>query len=158
MRIRREIWMPVVAGVALVLVVAGGLIFLKESCRDFDEDTLTIDGAEYNIAIARDAVSQARGLIGCEHIPEKSGMYFPYSEPRMPAFWMKGMSIPIDIIWIYNGKVVGIEENVPPVEKFATDPPRYRPPRSVTGVFEIGAGKAAEYDITFGSLVTAPGS
>jgi uncharacterized membrane protein (UPF0127 family) len=154
MTIGKEIWLPAAAGLLLVVIVASGLVFLRESCRDFSAGELTIDGTPYDVAVANDAVTQARGLMGCKKIPESSGMYFPYDPPQIPAFWMKGMVIPIDIVWITDGKVVGIAPNLPPVDKFSADPPRYRPQRQITGVFEIGAGKAEEYGIKVGSIVT----
>ncbi|MAF81181.1 hypothetical protein CL628_04175 [bacterium] len=154
MTISKEIWLPAAAALALVLIVVSGLVFLREPCRDFSTGQLTIDGKSYDAAIAADSISQARGLIGCKKIPERSGMYFPYDPPQVAVFWMKGMVIPIDIVWITDGKVIGIAPNLPPEDKFAADPPRYRPQRAITGVFEIGAGKAAEYGIEVGSIVT----
>lgn len=146
------------AGSAVVIgmIVVSGLIWRLQACHDFNEAKLQINDEIFSVAVARGPTDQARGLIGCQSIPEHSGMYFPYATAAVPQFWMRGMSIPIDIVWISDGQVIGIVPSVPPVEKFVVDPPLYRPPRPVTGVLELGAGKAAEYGIVVGQAVTTP--
>lgn len=139
--------------VVMFLIIGASLLFRYESCRDFSETQLLIDGSTYKVALADEGVEQNRGLAGCRSIPEKSGMYFPYERPQVVAFWMKKMEIPIDIIWIADNKVIGIEANVPLVDTYMVDPPKYRPPRPITAVLEVGSGKAAEYGIKVGSTV-----
>lgn len=141
------------AVIVMALIIGGSLFFRYEDCRDFSELTLSIDGAEYRMALADTNVEQERGLAGCKSLPDRSGMYFPYENPYTPYFWMKKMLIPIDIVWITNNKVVGIEQNVPIVDTYMVDPPKYIPPRPVTGVLEVGAGKASEYGIKIGSTI-----
>jgi len=53
------------------------------------------------------------GLSGRSEIGS-DGMLFVINPPRQISFWMKDMLIPLDIIWISNGKITGIEKNVPP--------------------------------------------
>jgi len=68
---------------------------------------------------------------------------------------MKGMVIPIDIIWIRDHKVIGIASHVPPPPSNKLDQEliRYKSPQSVNGVLEVGAGKAADYGIIEGSII-----
>jgi uncharacterized membrane protein (UPF0127 family) len=124
------------------------------TCRDFTEGKLQIDEKEYSVALADTDTEKTQGLIGCDSVPHNSGMYFVYDQPREVQYWMRGMTIPIDIVWVAQGKVVGIEENVPPQPADGTDIPRYQAVVPVDAVLEVGAGKAREYGIAEGTTVT----
>lgn len=146
----------VIVGTLVVLsIVIIGLFVVRGDCRDFDETTLQAGTTNISVALAITEVEQSRGLAGCTSIPENSGMYFPYEVPKQVSFWMRGMNIPIDIVWIRDGQVIGVLDHVPPLtSKTTIDPPRYKPPQPVTGVLELGAGKAQELGITQGTPVT----
>jgi len=65
---------------------------------------------------------------------------------------MLGMRFPIDIIWIKNNRVVGIEKNVPAPEKGIPEAALkvYNPPESVDRVLEINAGLSDSLGIKIG--------
>jgi len=125
-----------------------------ETCRDFEQAELQINGQPLSVALATTTAEKARGLSGCASVPEKSGMYFVYDTPRQVQFWMKDMLIPLDIIWIADGTVIGIEAGVPPADPADTDPPRYQPSEAITGVLEVPAGQAEALGIRIGSTAT----
>lgn len=122
-------------------------------CHDFNQGKITIGQKQLSLAIANTFEEQARGLGGCTEVPADSGMLFPYNPAQQISFWMKDMVIPIDIIWIHNGKVVGIEHKVPPPPKGTPDTNLaiYTPREPVDNVLEIKSGGAAEYGIEIGS-------
>ena len=72
-------------------------------------------------------------------------MIFPMVSEGIPAFWMRGMLIPLDFVWIgADCSVRDTTLNVPPPE----DPdgptsnlPIYSPSIDVLYVFEINAGE-----------------
>jgi uncharacterized membrane protein (UPF0127 family) len=130
-----------------------GYFFSKEACRDFSEGRVEVGETKIKVAVAQAPNERTTGLIGCSQLPAQSGMYFPYDTPQTVNFWMKGMSIPLDIVWIADGKVVGIAPSVPPVEKTAVDPPIYNPPVAVTAVLEVAAGQAKAYGLVVGVTV-----
>ena len=81
------------------------------------------------------------------------GMLFIFPGETSPSFWMLGMLIPLDIIWIDSGlNVVGITANVPP-HGGSGSPTLYLPPQPVRYVLEVNAGIAHELGIGPGSLV-----
>lgn len=141
----------------VVMVVVGAITYwisTSQTCRNFKEGTVTIGTRQFSVSIADDTAEQVRGLGGCSFIPEESGMYFVYNQPSQVAFWMKGMVIPIDIIWIASGQVVGIEEYVPvPADQKTDLLPQYQPDQPVDAVLEIEAGGAERYGITVGAPV-----
>ena len=79
-----------------------------------------------------------------------TGMVFPYREAAPRSFWMKGMLIPIDILWIREGTIAAIEANVPPPSP-NTSPAVFRHVADL--VLEVPAGYAEEVRIRVGQQV-----
>ncbi|MBI4381706.1 MAG: DUF192 domain-containing protein [candidate division NC10 bacterium] len=76
---------------------------------------VVIDGrVAINVEVARSPQAQTRGLGGRPSLKKGTGMVFPYDGPGPRGIWMKGMRIPIDILWIREGRIVAIEAKVPP--------------------------------------------
>lgn len=142
---------------ALLLVIAVSFLISRQSdCRDFKQGSVMVGDKMLSVSLAKTGAEQQRGLGGCGFIPEDSGMYFIYSPPQQVSFWMKGMVIPIDIIWIADGRVIGMEEFVPPPTGGKTELlPHYRPPRPIEAVLEIEAGGVKKYGVAVGDIVTA---
>ena len=68
---------------------------------------------------------------------------------------MKDMLIPIDIIWIHNGKVVGFAENVQPEPGVPTMKlAKYSPQSPVEYVLEVRAGTARRINLSVGDAVS----
>ncbi|GAJ00849.1 unnamed protein product, partial [marine sediment metagenome] len=71
------------------------------------------------------------------------GMLFIFRDKVLTPFWMKGVTFPLDIIWIADGRIVGIVERAEPEIGITTDElTLYFPPRPVDQVLEISAGRA----------------
>lgn len=142
-------------GVLLLLITGGIAITRQEECRDFSQGKVTVEKHTINVALAVTALEQSRGLGGCEHIPKDAGMYFVYTQAHIPTFWMKGMRIPIDIVWIREGKIVGLQEFIPvPQTLLDQELPRYKSPEVVDAVLEIAAGEAQELGLQAGDSVS----
>lgn len=98
--------------------------------------------------------SRAQGLSGRAKLESNQGMLFDFtnSNIKQPSFWMKDMKFDIDIIWIFNGSVIGITPNIPA----PTDPsnlPSYGPPGDITHVLEVASGWSAKQKIKIGDKV-----
>lgn len=92
--------------------------------------------------------------MGRERLDDSQGMLFIYQTDATPGFWMRGMLIPLDIVWIdADGVVAGIEREVPPAPSTA-EPPLYYPLRPIRYVLEINAGRAGEAGIMVGAQTT----
>lgn len=106
------------------------------------------------VEIADSQEKISKGLSGRKFLGKDEGMLFIFAKDKFPAFWMKDMNFPIDIIWINNGKIVGIEENVQPEpdkeEKFLK---LYHPPEPVDMVLEVNAFFSKENGIKVGDSV-----
>lgn len=131
--------------------------FTTPPCRNFSEGTLQLTATTISIAVADTREERSRGLSGCESIPVNLGMYFIFEDTQEVAFWMKHMLIPIDIVWIKDGIVVGIESNVqPPADISVPDSelPQYPSPGVVDAVLELGANQAMTLELEIGHTVT----
>lgn len=121
---------------------------------NFAESGLLVGSQEVFVAVADTPRERQAGLGGCASLPSGAGMYFPFNSPTSTSFWMKGMVMPIDMIWIADGLVVGIESNVAP-QPGVPDArlARYSATQPITAVLEVGAGQAAQLGITVGDRV-----
>ena len=119
-------------------------------------NTLKVNNQRFEILIAQTPQQQVDGLAGVTELDSNQGMLFPLNG-YPSSFWMKGMVIDIDIIWIKDNKVAGINHNVLAPEPNTPDAelPSYPAPvSSPQAVLELAAGQAKAHGITIGDSVT----
>ncbi len=142
----RSFWGLLLTALAVFQVA---LLILPASA--LQKGKVVIDGRiTIDVEVARSIEEQAKGLGGRSSLKKGTGMVFPYDGPGPRAFWMKGMLIPLDILWIRDGKIVAIEAKIPP--------PSPGKPLAVYGhvadlVLEVPAGYAREMGIRVGQPV-----
>jgi len=84
----------------------------------------------------------ARGLGGRDRIGINEGMLFSFAASGIYPFWMKDMRFPIDIVWIRDGRIVGVTERIDPqIGAPDVELRSYPPPEPVTQVLELAAGR-----------------
>lgn len=126
----------------------------SQDCRDFSERILKVGGKDIPVSVADTKEDRAEGLSGCLEVPAGKGMYFTFEPASTVTFWMKDMVISIDILWVKDGKIVGIEENVSPEPGVIDDQlRRYRHTSSITGTLELAAGQARALGLEVGEDV-----
>lgn len=118
-------------------------------------DRVRIADHEIFVEIADTAELQAKGLAGREYIAKDRGMLFVLTPDTLSTFWMKGMLMPIDIIWINDGKIVQIDSNISPPRLGVPDRQLelFRSKVPVDYVLEVGANISSELGLTTGDLV-----
>lgn len=141
-----------------VLVCVGAGVWVSHAvapCANFWQSTITTPTQTLHVALQITPQEQAEGLSGCKNVPTNTGMAFLFSGLQEEVFWMKGMLIPIDIVWIADSKVVGIEHHVPNEPLGTPDEAlkQYASPEGVDMVLEIGADTASKYGIEVGSTL-----
>jgi uncharacterized protein len=120
------------------------------------ETSVTINDTLIFIELANTNQLRELGLSGRDSLPENAGMLFTFTHQRqIPQFWMKDMNFPIDMIWIDNGQIVQITNDVPAPEPDTPDSdlPKYSPNQPIEYVLEVNAGFAEENDINVGDEV-----
>lgn len=104
-----------------------------------------------DLEVAQTPQQQAMGLMYRTALADNQGMLFPFNPPQPVSFWMKNVSISLDMIFLRNGKIVEIAANVPPCKTVPC--PVYGPNASVNQVIELRGGRAAELGLQVGDSV-----
>ncbi|MCU0549851.1 MAG: DUF192 domain-containing protein [Leptolyngbya sp. Prado105] len=101
------------------------------------------------LEVAKLPEEQVTGLMYRTNLADDRGMLFPFNPPRPTRFWMKNTLIPLDMLFLRNGTIQFISENVPPCK---ADPcPTYGPETGdIDQVIELRAGRAAELGLKVG--------
>lgn len=105
--------------------------------------------------LADTVAKRSVGLSGRESLGESEGMLFTFSKSDRHRFWMKGMKIPLDLIWISENKIVDIHPNVQPPALGTEDNMLtiYQPKNGADRVLEVNAGFSAKNNIQEGDQV-----
>lgn len=78
-------------------------------------------------------------------------MYFTLQPHPDHRFWMYRMQFPLDFVWVYEGQVVALHENVPiPRSENRQDIATVEPDVMVDGVLELPSGTIQQYKIQVG--------
>lgn len=116
-----------------------------------DWTQVEIKGQVFYVEVPETRAEKARGLGGRESLAPDEGMLFVYNSPRRLSFWMKDMLIPLDFIWIRDGEVVRVDENIKPEDY---QPPKtLSPEEKIDKVLELNAGAVEKNGIRVGDKV-----
>ena len=153
---------------ALVVIVILGTIgsrFLSEQLRPFSlypqettqQATVTILNQTFTVSIARTEEEKQIGLFEETTLAQTYGMLFVYETPGDYGFWMKNMKIPIDIIFIRQGRIVTIYQNVAPSASTNETQLIYKPEEPADMVLEIQSGLSQKYGFQKGDTLEIKG-
>lgn len=131
---------------------------LWESARSLfrkikQEPYVTIGDARITVEIADDEQERQLGLGYRNFLAEDRGMLFMYDYPRPYGFWMKETLIPLDMIWIRDGKVVDMAENVQVEEDPSSPTKTYSPKEAAVWILEANGGWANKHGVEIGDAV-----
>jgi uncharacterized protein len=115
------------------------------------EGSAEINGKTFSLEIARTTEQQATGLMYRKSLPTDRGMWFPVATPRSVELWMKQTKIPLDMIFVQDGKVVKLIEKIEPCQINPCE--TYPSGEAVDGVLEVVGGTVAQLKIKVGDRV-----
>lgn len=158
----KSIFLPIIAVAAFITLVGllsqGKLNFLLNkvnSVENSTQKTIKINDVEIAIEVARTSGERSKGLSNRSKLDEKSGMFFVFEKGSKPVFWMKDTKISLDLIWIKDGRVIGIEKKVQPeIGKKDSDLKRYPAPSAIDYVLEVNGGFSDKFNIKSGDEVS----
>jgi hypothetical protein len=112
-------------------------------------------GQVFRLDVAELPDEQSLGLGGRKALLPDEGMLFVYKEKERSTFWMHGMLIAIDLLWIDNDRIVHIVHRAPPPAPGTPDDalPLYKPPSPANFVLEIAAGRSQALGLKVGDRV-----
>ena len=137
----------------IMVGIVYGFVYIKN--KEFLFGQVIINNKIINVELAKTSSQHIQGLSNRSSLDAYSGMLFIFADKQIRSFWMKEMEFPLDIIWILDNKIVGIESNVPIPENI-NNLPSYLSPESVNYVLEINAGFAEKNNIKIGDMVELP--
>lgn len=116
---------------------------------------LQINDKILKVEIADTSSKRNKGLGGRSSLGENEGMLFVFEKPDKYPFWMKGLSFPLDFVWIMDLKVVDVLENVVPPTSGQPDSslPIYSAKENINKVLEVPAGTIQKLNIKVGDTI-----
>ncbi len=137
------------ATIFIIVLASAGILRVGQYMQS--HGSVVIDDVKIKVEIADDAAEMAQGLSDRKSLGENHGMLFVFDKPGTPAFWMKDMNFPLDIIWIQGDTIVDIAPNLPPLAgDFVST---YSPRVPANYVLEVNAGFAEKHGIKIGDEV-----
>lgn len=154
----KQIILPLLGVIAFIVIV--GIFIQKSTPLTQPQKIITVDNIKINVQIANTEDKRTKGLSGVTSMDAGSGMLFVFdSKAVTPTFWMKDMLIPLDTIWIGNGKIIRIDKNIPAPAPGTADInlKTYSAGQPIDYVLEVNAGFSVKNNISVGDAVDLTG-
>lgn len=102
------------------------------------QPSVTVEGRRFTVEVRDTPAGREQGLSGRTEVPPGTGMLFIYDDSGIRSYWMSGMLVPIDLAWIAEDRIVGVQtlQPCPP----AGPCPTSLSPGPVDAVLEVAAG------------------
>ncbi|MEX2013076.1 MAG: DUF192 domain-containing protein [Candidatus Levyibacteriota bacterium] len=142
----------ILLGILLGIVVARNYLNGGNSLFPSSQ-TATINDHKFKLDVASTDIEKENGLSNKTDLPADQGMLFIFDKPDYYSFWMKNMKFPIDIIFIRDGTVVTIYNDVAPPAPSEQNPLIYQPKSPADMVLEINAGLSSKYGFKEGDKI-----
>jgi uncharacterized protein len=152
-----------VTRVLLAWIIFGAVLAAVLSFTASEDSGVAADGDVVDVRVGRHEVSaevaatdrsRTRGLAGRKPLAPGEGMVFVFDSVGPRDFWMRGVSFPLDMIWILNGRVAGITRDARPVAE--TGQRLYHSPGKIDRVLEVPGGWAAARKVRAGASYRGP--
>ncbi|KND49358.1 MAG: hypothetical protein AB203_03095 [Parcubacteria bacterium C7867-008] len=146
-----------IAGIVGLILIGGWLWyarpFMSDSRLSVFPTSITTPESPISFEIVTTHKDQEKGLSGRKNIKPDYAMLFVFDKNDTYGIWMKGMLVPIDILWLSdNGTIITLEHNVEP----SSYPHVFYPDTPARYVVEMRAGQAAARGWSVGTKVHLP--
>jgi len=136
--------------ITIPLLMAVFFLTCHGNC-DVNYKTMKIKGRLFKLEVADTREEREAGLSG-RALKESEGMLFVFEKPCRPAFWMKGVLEPLDIVWIDDEKkVVGVLERLSVCR--GEDYDIYRPSSNISYAIELKGGTSGSLKLKAGQVL-----
>ncbi|MCF7940519.1 MAG: DUF192 domain-containing protein [Spirochaetia bacterium] len=130
-RIQAAVLLPV-----LLLSCTSSLRYDQLSLRE--QVSLQIGSEVFTLDVAATQSSRTAGLSHRDSLGPDEGMLFIFEGTQEVRFWMKGTSIPLEILWLdRSGRVIGYDTMIP----YSLEP--VASPNAVRAAIELSQGAMA---------------
>lgn len=146
----------IIIGAALFFYSSGtNLSNLPFMPQQIEFRTLDINGAKLKVELADTQAKRSKGLGDRQSLGPNEGMLFIFPKSGKTPFWMKGLTFPLDFVWIRDDKVVDILQNALPPAPNQPDStlPIYEPKVDADKVLEVNAGTVQRLNVKVGDTI-----
>lgn len=119
------------------------------------QETLMVSSTRLLVEIADDDLERRHGLSDRPALAPGTGMLFRFPQPERPAFWMKDMRFPLDILYLQDGVIREIFADVPFPDP-GEAPVTVMPTHLADAVLEVPAGESARQGWRVGDRAFRP--
>lgn len=102
------------------------------------------------VKIASRFWQRTQGLSGLKKWPDYDGLVLKFICPGFWPIWMRGMRMAIDVLWLRQGKIVGLRENISPANPYTL----YFPRHCGDSCLELPAGTIQKLNLSVGTRIT----
>lgn len=125
----------------------------------YETETIVLSNQQLVVWLAKTEDERATGLSFIDPSwfknQDVNGMLFLFNDDVLLEFWMKDMQFDLDVVWIDNGEIVKIDQDIPSPERADGDTVRMSSdPYEVDMVLELPAGSVADLGIETGDVLT----
>jgi len=144
---------PIIGALLLIIIVyfAYGLITGPRLFKDYERRVVKIGKTSYRLYVADSEAKRMQGLSNVVKLPRNQGMLFVFEKPDTYGFWMRDMNFGLDIVYLHNGLVVDLKENI----LASTFPQIFYPISAVDAVIELSVGEIMKSEVRIGDPVKA---
>jgi len=134
------------------------VLLALSGCASAGGPWVELAGHRYQVELAQDDATRARGLMFRDQMDADHGMLFIHDREEPQAYWMKNTKIALDILYFDSQrKLVAQQRDVPPCSA-GNACPSYPSNAPARYVLELNAGQAAQLKLQDGAeLRLGPG-
>jgi hypothetical protein len=136
------------------IFLIGLFILLASGCQEkkqvFETGYVYFKDEQFKVQLAVTTAQHNQGLSGQTGFDVGVvGMLFTFPSLDERSFWMKGMLFPIDVIWLNQGRVIGMAQNVPILDKMG-EITRFNSNGPADAILELKEGFIAQKGVKIG--------
>lgn len=122
-------------------------VVIEEEIKKENISSVKINSEIFPLWHAKTKQEMQQGLSNIDWMPEKQGMIFTYTKADNHYFWMKGMLISLDFIWVKDNIIVDIfSKNKDNWNAFTSD-------QESDTIIEFQKGTCEKYNIKVGDKI-----
>ena len=131
----------------VAIALAGTWFYYKKMDKGnpIENNVFSIGKCKITIETVATEELRKKGLSNRDSLCQNCGMLFLFEKQNNYFFWMKDMRFPIDIVWLREGKVVDLSQDISHQSKEV-----HSSKETVDKVLELNAGEIKKCEIEIG--------
>lgn len=143
--------------IILILVIFGAVLYTAyimetQPLAGYDTKIIRMGNSELEVLVADTEEKRTKGLMGVTKLTDDTGMLFIFPDSSPRTFWNKNTLLPLDLIWISNGNVVGIS-SLPSISESNNQIISVPSSEAIDMVLEVNAGWVETQGVKVGDQI-----